>query len=123
VTPTAAEDAIAASGHALRRRGVGRVEVGQPAKIKADTYYFARYGAIQGVLERISATTFQNEEGRPYYKGTIRLERDYVGNVPRQYPVLSGMTVQAEVVTGAKSILQYPLKPIYTAANRAFRER
>lgn len=76
MTPTAAEDAIAASGHALQRRGVGHVEVGQPAKIKADTYDFARYGAIQGVLERISATTFQNEEGRPYYKGTIRLERD-----------------------------------------------
>ncbi len=104
-------------------RDIGHVRVGQDVKVKVDTYDFARYGAVRGRLTAISATTFRNQDGRPYYKGTIALDRTYVGRNPKSAPLLAGMTVEAEIITGSKSILAYLLKPIYNTISQGFRER
>ena len=74
-------------------------------------------------LKSISASTFRDENGAPFYKGIIDLEKNHVGDDPKANPVLPGMTVQADINTGEKSILQYLLKPIYISASQAFRER
>lgn len=107
----------------ITTRDVGHVQVGQRAKIKIDTYDFARYGAVRGTLISVSATTFQDDNGRPYYKGIIKLDRMYAGYNPKANPITPGMTVQAEVITGSKSVLSYLLKPIYTTLQSGFRER
>jgi len=107
----------------ITTRDIGHVQVGQRAKIKIDTYDFARYGAVRGTLTSISATTFQDDDGRPYYKGIIKLDRMYAGYNPKANPITPGMTVQAEVITGSKSVLAYLLKPIYTTLQSGFRER
>ena len=107
----------------ITTRDIGHVQVGQRAKIKIDTYDFARYGAVRGTLISVSATTFQDDNGRPYYKGIIKLDRVYAGYNPKANPITPGMTVQAEVITGSKSVLSYLLKPIYTTLQSGFRER
>ncbi len=104
-------------------RDIGHVAPGQAVSVKISTYDFARFGDLPGRLERISASTFQDEQGHHYYKGIIRLARNYVGNDPAQNPVLPGMTVQANIRTGERTVLQYLLKPLYRAMNSAFRER
>tara|TARA_B100000405_G_C16618327_1_gene386752 strand:- start:553 stop:702 length:150 start_codon:yes stop_codon:yes gene_type:complete len=38
-------------------------------------------------------------------------------------PVLPGMTVQADIITGSKTLLQYLLKPIHRNLDSAFAER
>lgn len=107
----------------ITTRDIGHVQIGQRAKIKIDTYDFARYGAVRGTLISVSATTFQDDNGRPYYKGIIKLDRVYAGYNPKTNPITPGMTVQAEVITGSKSVLSYLLKPIYTTLQSGFRER
>ena len=107
----------------ITTRDIGHVQVGQRAKIKIDTYDFARYGAVRGTLISLSATTFQDDNGRPYYKGIIKLDRVYAGYNPKANPITPGMTVQSEVITGSKSVLSYLLKPIYTTLQSGFRER
>ena len=102
---------------------IGHVRPGQPVAVKVATYDFARYGAIDGRLERISATTFEDEEGRPYYKGRVALDRPYLGDQPDRNLVLPGMTVTADINTGRKTLLAYLVKPVYTALDRGFRER
>jgi HlyD family type I secretion membrane fusion protein len=107
----------------ITTRDVGHLQIGQRAKIKIDTYDFARYGAVRGTLISISATTFQDDNGRPYYKGIIKLDRVYAGHNPKANPITPGMTVQAEIVTGSKSVLAYLLKPITTTLQSGLRER
>lgn len=104
-------------------RDIGHVAPGQEVSVKISTYDFARFGDLPGRLIRISASTFQDEQGRHYYKGIVRLARNYVGNDPSQNPVLPGMTVQANIRTGERTVMQYLLKPLYRAMNSAFRER
>ena len=107
----------------ITTRDVGHVKVGQPVSVKVTTFDFARYGGITGSLKDISAATFVDEEGNPYYKGMITLNQSYVGGDPEQNKVLPGMTVQADINIGRKTLLEYLLKPIVSSVNESFRER
>jgi len=107
----------------IATRDVGHMRVGQPVTVKITSFDFSRYGAITGELSSISATTFMNEKEEPYYKGLIALDRSYVGYDPANNRIMPGMTVQADVTTGKKTLLQYLLKPVYSSVNEAFRER
>jgi membrane fusion protein, adhesin transport system len=102
---------------------IGHVKKGDHVTVKVTTFDFSRYGSIDGTITGLSATTFTNEQGAPYYKGLIKLEKNYVGNNPEMNKVLPGMIVNADVITGEKSLLAYLLKPIHRSLNSAFIER
>lgn len=104
-------------------RDIGHIKVGDTAKVKILTYDFARYGSISGKLSSISASTFENKEGQPYYLATIKLDKQFFTHRGEKKYLKSGMTVQADIVTGEKTILQYLLKPVHRAGESAFRER
>ena len=104
-------------------RDIGHVRLGQPVSVKVSSYDFARYGTIAGRLTGISATTFLDPDQNPYYRGKVTLARNYVGADPARNVVLPGMTVQADINTGEKTLMQYLLKPIYTSIHDSFRER
>jgi len=102
---------------------IGHVQLGQDVDIKLSSFDFVIYGSVPGVLERLSATTFQTPEGEQYYRALIKPERMYVGPNPGMNRLLPGMVVQASVNVGEKSILAYLLKPLYRGFSQAFRER
>lgn len=104
-------------------RDVGHVKPGQRVKVKVSTFDFARYGSIMGELTRISASSFLNEKGEPFFKATVKLDKAFVGDNPASHQIRPGMTVQAEVMTGDKTLLQYMLKPIFTQLQQSFHER
>ena len=107
----------------IQPKDIGHVKTGQSVNVKISSYDFSRYGTIEGVLEYISATTFVNDDGTRYYMGRVSIEKNYVGNNDTKNLIVPGMTVQADIVTGAKSILAYLLKPIHTSVTTAFTER
>jgi HlyD family secretion protein/adhesin transport system membrane fusion protein len=104
-------------------RDIGHVAIGQPAKVKVSTYDSARFGDIDGTLKHISASTFQEDRGKAFYKGIIELSKDYVGNDPAANPILPGMVVDADIVTGHRSLFRYLLKPVYRGLDSSFHER
>ena len=104
-------------------RDIGSLQVGQPARVKVSAFDFSRYGIIVGKLEFLSATTFVDENNKSFYKGRIALDQDHVGPNPERNLILPGMTVEADIITGEKTVLAYLLKPIHTSLNSAFRER
>lgn len=104
-------------------RDVGHLKPGQRVKVKVTTFDFARYGAIWGELTAVSATSFLNEKGEPYFKAQVKLSKEYVGDDPSVHGVSPGMTVQTEIITGDKTLLQYMLKPIFTQMQQSFHER
>lgn len=107
----------------IKPRDIGHVTVGQDVKVKVTSYEFSRYGHVMGRLTKISATTFVDEQENPYYKGFIELSQAYVGDNPNRNIILPGMTVQADIITGEKTLLQYLLKPVYKNIQGAFHER
>lgn len=107
----------------IQSRDIGHVSTGQPVIVKMTTYDFSRYGSIPGKLETLSPTSFTDERGNTFYKGIVTLERNYVGEVPGVNVVLPGMTAQADIETGDKTLLEYLLKPIVVSLKNSFHER
>ncbi|GAB6051586.1 HlyD family type I secretion periplasmic adaptor subunit [Magnetospira thiophila] len=108
----------------ISTRDVGHMNVGLPVKVKVTSYDFARYGSVEGILQSISATTFLDpNDGTPFYKGMVELAKPFVGERAGENPILPGMTVQADVITGHKTLLEYLLKPIFVSLQQAFHER
>lgn len=102
---------------------IGHVHLGQPVTVKVSAFDFIRYGGISGELVSISASTFVDEEGQPYYKGKVALDADTVGEGASAQKIIPGMTVQADIQTGERTLLQYLLKPVYVSLDQAFKER
>lgn len=102
---------------------VGHTLVGQPVSLKVSSYEYVRYGTLSGSLERISPSTFVDEGGRPYYKGTVAIDRQHMGAEPGKHPILPGMIVQADITTGRKTLLEYLLKPVFVSLSSSFHER
>ena len=107
----------------VQTRDIGFLEVGQPVTVKIDAFDYARYGSIPGRLTELSPTTFLDEQNRPYYQAKIEIEKIYVGPNPQENAFMPGMTVQGDIATGDRTVLQYLLKPLYTVVNEAFWER
>ena len=102
---------------------VGHVHAGQLVRVKMLTYDFLRYGTIEGHLASVSASSFIDDKGTPYFKGTVRLNRAHLGAGPNDFPVLPGMTVVCDIVTDRKSVLQYLARPVVVAFRQGLRER
>ncbi len=107
----------------IQPKDIGHIRTGLPVKVKIGSYDYSRYGAINGELIYISATTFVKDTGVRYYMGRVSLSQNYVGSDPKKNLIVPGMTVQADIVTGNKSILAYLLKPIRNSVTTAFSER
>jgi HlyD family type I secretion membrane fusion protein len=107
----------------LAPRDIGFVGQGQPAKVKIDAFDYSRYGALEGMVERVSPTTFVDERGVAYYEVDVALDRSYFGDDPEQYALVPGMTGEADIKTGDKTVFQYMWKPVYTNLDLAFTER
>lgn len=104
-------------------RDVGHLEVGKEAVLKIETFNYARYGGITGHIKQISASSFRDEEGNPYFRGLVTLDRDYVGPDPLANRITPGMTLVADIKTGEKSLIGYLLRPVYNTLNDSFGER
>jgi len=101
---------------------VGHVAVGQPVKVKVSSFDYGRFGAVDGTLEFISATTFDGSNGEKHYRGRVTLKQTHVGN-HEEMKILPGMTVQAGIITGKKSIMAYLLKPVQRALADGLNEK
>lgn len=107
----------------LSPRDVGFVNVGQAARVKIDAFDYSRFGALKGVVKSISPTTSQDQQGHIYYEVVVSLDKPYFRDNPEQFSILPGMTGEADITTGEKSVFQYLWKPIFTNVSVAFGER
>jgi adhesin transport system membrane fusion protein len=107
----------------VRPADIAYLRPDQKAIIKVSAYDFSIYGGLNAKLERISADTIKDEEGESFYHVYLRTEENSLFHRGETLPIIPGMTVTAEILTGEKSVLDYLLKPILKAKDSALRER
>jgi adhesin transport system membrane fusion protein len=95
----------------------------QNVQVKLTAYDYAIYGGLPAKLEHISADTITDENGDSFYLIKVRTERSYLGTVENPLKIIPGMTAAVDILTGEKSVLDYLLKPVLRARERALRER
>jgi adhesin transport system membrane fusion protein len=107
----------------IQTKDIGFVKLQQPVDVKLAAYDYTRFGSAHGTVETLSATTFQDDKGTPFYRARIRLAENHLGDDPTRNTIIPGMTVMADIQTGQKTVLSYLLKPIVRATGEALRER
>lgn len=105
-------------------RDIGYVKPGNQALVKVETYNFARFGGVPGVVQHVSASSFTDPNtGEIYFEALINLDKPYIGVDPQGFRLVPGMTLVADIETGRKSLMSYLLKPLAYAWSNAFSER
>lgn len=107
----------------VRPADIGYLHPGQVAKVKFSAYDFAVMGGLEGEVVHISPDTIQDENGDSFYLVRVETSRSFVGPEGRELPIIPGMTVSVDILTGKKTILDYLLKPILKTKQRAMSER
>lgn len=111
----------------IRPNDIAFLRPGQKATVKISAYDFAIYGGLPAHLVRISPDTIIEEtgpfRGEPFYKIQVRTERNYLGEEDDPLPIIPGMVGAVDILTGKKTVLDYMLKPLNKAREKALRER
>ncbi len=95
----------------------------QQAVVKFTAYDFTVYGGLDADLEHISADSITDKEGNDFYLVRLRTKQNYLGSKEKPLPIIPGMVVSVDILTGKKTILSYLLKPVLRAQSTALRER
>ena len=103
---------------------IGHVAQQSPVAVTFDSFDARRFGKATGTLVSMSPVPLIDEmTGEQYFRASIELDQDSVGEGAYQRPITAGLTVVAEMVTGENTMLAYFLKPVDSTLERAFRER
>ena len=101
---------------------IGFIKTGQSVKVKVTNYDFIRYGSIPGVVTMVAQTSMTDIRGNVYFNVYVDLNSMHMINHPDKV-VMSGMTLQADILTDRQSVMRYMLRPIFVAIDQGMRER
>lgn len=96
---------------------------GQAAVVRLSAYDFAIYGGLEAVVDQISADTLEGKQGEFFYQVKLRTTQKSLEHKGAKLPILVGMMAEVDVLTGKKSVMDYLLKPLLKARQRALTER
>lgn len=110
-------------------RDIARVQVGSDARVKFDAFPFQKFGTANGHIRTVSHGTFAkqgSEGGQPsaqLFRARIDVDisgmKELGGNAP---VLLPGMTVNAEIKVGRRSVISYFLYPLIKGLDESIRE-
>ncbi|MGH1463095.1 MAG: HlyD family type I secretion periplasmic adaptor subunit [Neptuniibacter sp.] len=102
---------------------IANISPGQPAVIKVSAYDFSIYGGVDAKVTFVSPSTIIDNEGESYYLVRLETNQPFITAVDKKLPLIAGMTVSVDILTGKKTVMDYLLKPILKAKNNALTER
>lgn len=106
----------------IKPSDIAFIYVGQVAKVKFSAYDFAIFGSLDGRVESISADSFTDEKDVTYFKVRIKTDKSYLERNKKELKIIPGMTVDVDIITGKKTVLDYILKPILKTKQYSFSE-
>jgi adhesin transport system membrane fusion protein len=107
----------------IKPADIAYVNVGQLARLKFSAYDFAIHGSLQGIVTFVSADTIINEEGESFFLVRVKPVKPFLGARTGELPIKIGMTAEADILTGKKTILSYLTEPVHRGIDKALRER
>ena len=107
----------------IKPSDIAFIYFGQKAIVKFSAYDFSIYGGLEGKVVLISADTIKDKNNDVFYTVRIKTNKNYIGDKSKPLKIITGMTVNVDIITGRKSVLDYILKPILKTKQYTFTER
>lgn len=87
------------------------------------SYDVSRYGALDGVIEKIASNSTQEPNMPPYFVATVKIPDPTYPNSGFKPEITPGMTAVVDVLGDKRTVLGYILSPIKRAQTIAFKEK
>ncbi|MBS0318075.1 MAG: HlyD family type I secretion periplasmic adaptor subunit, partial [Proteobacteria bacterium] len=107
----------------LQDKDIGFVREGQAAEVKIDAFEYTKYGTIPATVTHVSRDAIQDEKKGLIYSVLLTLARSTINVEGRDMPLSAGMSVQAEIRTGTRRVIEYILSPLMQHAHESLHER
>ncbi len=107
----------------IKPSDIAFVYPGQKTVVKFSAYDFAIYGSLEGEIVHIGADTTKDKKENSFYTIHIKTDKNHLGTESKPLKIIPGMTVNVDILTGKKSVMDYMLKPILRAKQYTFTER
>jgi len=110
----------------ISSRDIGFVRPGDPCTLKIGAFNYMEHGTAEGSLRWISDNAFTtDDDGRivpPYYRARCSLDRMRFRDMPANFRLIPGMTLQADLKVGTRSVAMYLLGGFLRGFGEAMRE-
>ena len=107
-------------------RDIGFVRAGDRCVLKVTAFNYMEHGTAEGKIRWISDNAFTTDEnGKPveaYYKARCGVDEKHFVNVPPKFRLIPGMTLEADVNVGRRSVAMYLLSGFLRGFGEAMRE-
>ncbi len=107
-------------------KDIGFVKPRDPVQIKLDAYRFMQHGTVSGVITSVSEGSFtvtdENTPSPPFFKVRIKVTEAKLRNVPSDFRLIPGMTLQGDILVGSRTILSYVTEGAMRTGAEAMRE-
>jgi HlyD family secretion protein len=121
--PLEAEVAVAA-------RDIGHLALNDPARLKFDAFPFQKYGTLDGKVTSISQDSFAPTSASgstgatagAFYKVRVSLGPMQLRGLPSDFRLLPGLTVEAEINAGKRTVISYFLYPLTRGLDESLHE-
>ena len=110
----------------IASRDVGFVRPGDRCVLKIEAFNYMEHGTAEGSIRWISDNAFTTDDnGQPvdaYYKARCGVDATHFVDVPAKFRLIPGMTLQADVNVGTRSVAMYLLGGVLRVVNEGMRE-
>ncbi len=107
----------------IKPSDIAFIHPGAEAKIKVSAYDYAIHGGLTAKVIFISPDTITDKQENTFYIIHVETDKNYLGTKEHPLHIIPGMTVNADIITGKKTVMQYILKPILRSKQYVFSER
>ena len=107
---------------AVPSAAIGFVKPGQQVRLAIDAFPYQRFGTFNGRVQTVSASAVnaQGPNGATIavYPVTVAIDKTSVSAYGRNEALVSGMTLNARIVTDKQSLLEYLFEPLFAVRQR-----
>ena len=104
-------------------KDIGKVSVGQNARVSYTAYDFSRYGIMEGEMIKIAQNTTTTQQGEIYYDAWVKTTGSTFSKSSINPNILPGMIAQVDMLGEKRTIFEYIMSPLNRMASRALSEQ
>lgn len=108
----------------IKPSDIAFLQPGQRAMVRISAYDSSIYGALEARVVQVGADVLNDErQQRQYYEVQMESDTNHLGRTEQNLPLRVGMSSDARIETGRRTVLEYLLKPIVKTFQNALQER
>ena len=107
----------------LENKDIGFVQARQKAEVKIDAFDYTKYGTITAKVTHVSQDAIQDEKKGLIYSTRILLNKNSIFVDGKNLPLSAGMSVNVEIKTGTRRVIEYVLSPLIQHQRESLNER